>query len=59
MKLLLFFLGLALVSAAIFILRPIVRNLPQFGFLDFLISGFALSLLTGGVKMLWAAFFVP
>ncbi len=58
MKLFLFFLGLGLVTAAIAILRPLVRNLPQFGFLEFLLGGFALSLLTGGLKMLLAAFFV-
>jgi hypothetical protein len=44
---------------AIAILRPLVRNLPQFGFLEFLIGGFALSLLSGGVKMIFASFFVP
>jgi hypothetical protein len=59
MKLLFFFLGLGLVTAAIAILRPLVRNLPQFGFLEFLIGSFALSLLVGGLKMIGAAFFVP
>jgi len=59
MKLLLFFLGLGLITASVFLIRPLVRNLPQFGFLEFLIGSFALSLLSGGVKIVWASFFVP
>jgi hypothetical protein len=59
MKLLLFVLGVVLVTASIFIFRPLVRNLPQFGLLDFLLGSFALSLLLGGMKMIFASFFVP
>ena len=59
MKLLLFVLGLALVAAAIFIFRAIAKNLPEIGVLDAVIGLFALSLLSGGIKMIFASFFVP
>ena len=59
MKLPLFIVGLILVTIGVIILRPIAKQLPDFGFLDFLIGGFALSMLTGGMKMLWWALILP
>jgi hypothetical protein len=58
MKLLLLFLGFIFVAIALVLLKPIAKNLPDMGFPDFLIGGFALSLLTAGLRMLWASFFV-
>jgi hypothetical protein len=59
MKLLVFFIGLAMLTGGFFLAKPIARKLPEFGLLDFLISGLALSLLTSGAKMVWASFFLP
>lgn len=59
MKLLLFFGGLALIAISVLIIKPIARNLPQFGLLEFLLGSFALSLLSSGVRMLWAVLFIP
>ncbi len=59
MKLPLFIVGLILVAIGAIILRPIVKQLPDFGFLDFLIGGFGLSLFTSGLKMLWWALTLP
>ncbi|OIP78252.1 MAG: hypothetical protein AUK48_02140 [Oscillatoriales cyanobacterium CG2_30_44_21] len=56
---LLFFGGLALIAISVLIIKPIAKNLPQFGFLEFLLGSFALSLLSSGVKMLWSLFFIP
>lgn len=59
MKLPLFIVGLILVAIGVIIVRPIAKQLPDFGFLDFLIGGFGLSLLTSGLKLLWAALVLP
>jgi len=59
MKLFLFILGLVLIAVAIAILRPMVDRVSDIGLWDFLIGGFALSLLGAGLKMLWAAFILP
>ena len=59
MKPLLLVIGLVLVLVSVVILRPIAKQLPDFGFLDFLIGGFALSLLTSGLKMLWWCLVLP
>ena len=59
MKLLLFVLGLSLVAAAIFIFSAIAKNLHEIGVLYEVIGLFALSLLSGGIKMIFASFFVP
>jgi hypothetical protein len=59
MKLLLFFFGLGLITVSALILKPIARNLPNFGLIEFLIGGFALSLLGSGLKMVWAALVLP
>ncbi len=58
MKILLLLLGFVFVAIGYWLLKPIIKNLPDMDFADFLIGGFALSLLTGGLKMLWASFFV-
>jgi hypothetical protein len=58
MKLLLLFLGFVFVAIALVLLKPIAKNMPDIGFSDWLIGGFALSLLSGGLRMLWASFFV-
>ncbi len=59
MKLPLFIVGLILVTIGVVILKPIAKQLPDFGFLDFVIGGFGLSLLTSGLKMLWWALILP
>lgn len=59
MKLFLFILGLFFIGCAIAILRPMVDRVSDIGLWDFLLGGFALSLLGAGVKMLWAAFILP
>ena len=59
MKILVFFFGLGLVTAALFILKFVAKNLPDIGVLDALMGLFALSLLSGGVRMIWASFFLP
>jgi hypothetical protein len=58
MKLLLLFLGFGSVAIALVLLKPIAKNLPDLGFSDWLIGGFALSLLSGGLRMIWASFFI-
>jgi hypothetical protein len=58
MKLLLLFLGFCGVAIGYWLLKPIVKNLPDMGFADWFIGSFALSMLLGGLKMLWASFFV-
>jgi len=59
MKLPLFIVGLILVTIGVIILRPIVKQLPDFGLLNFVIGGFGLSLFTSGMRMLWWAFVLP
>ena len=59
MKLPLFIVGLILVTIGVVILKPIAKQLPDFGFLDFVIGGFGLSLLTSGLKMVWWALILP
>ena len=59
MKLLAFFIGLAMLTGGFFLAKPIARNMPDLGFSDWLIGGLALSLITGGAKMVWTAFFLP
>jgi hypothetical protein len=40
-------------------LEPIAaKNLPDMGFADWFIGSFALSMLLGGLKMIWFSFFV-
>ena len=58
MKLLLLLLGFGFVAIALVLLKPVVKNMPDLGFSDWLIGGFALSLLSGGLRMIWASFFV-
>lgn len=58
MKLLVLFVGFIFVAIALVLLKPIAKNLPDMGLPDFLIGGFALSLLSGGLRMIWASFFV-
>jgi hypothetical protein len=58
MKLLLLFLGFIFVAIALGLLKPIAKNLSDMGFSDWFIGGFALSLLSGGLRMVWASFFV-
>jgi len=59
MKLVLFITGLVLIGLSALIIKPIYKNLPQFGFLEFLLGSFALSLLSSGVSMVWSAFVLP
>ncbi|PZU92575.1 MAG: hypothetical protein DCE90_18000 [Pseudanabaena sp.] len=59
MKLLLFFGGLALIAISVLIIKPIAKKLPEFGLLEFLLGCFALSLLSSGVRMIWAVLFIP
>ena len=58
MKLLLLFLGFVSVAIALVLLKPIAKNMPDLGFSDWLIGGVALSFLSGGLRMIWASFFV-
>lgn len=58
MKLLLLLLGFAFVAIALVLLKPIAKNLPDIGFSDWLIGGVGLSFLSGGLRMIWASFFV-
>ena len=58
MKILLLLLGIGLVAVGGWLLKPIIKNLPDMDFADWFIGSFALSLLLGGLKMFWASFFV-
>lgn len=58
MKLLLLVLGFGSVAVAVVLLKPIAKNLSDMGFSDWFIGGFAMSLLLGGLRMIWASFFV-
>jgi hypothetical protein len=58
MKLLLLFLGFCGVAIGCWLLKPIFKNLPDMGFADWFIGSFALSMLLGGLKMIWLSFFV-
>ncbi len=58
MKILLLLLGFCGVAVGYWLLKPIVKNLPDMDFADWFIGSFALSMLLGGLKMLWASFFV-
>lgn len=58
MKLLLLFVGFVFVAVGVFLLKPIAKNMPDIGFSDWLIGGVGLSFLTGGLKMVYASFFV-
>ena len=58
MKLLLLFLGFIFLAIALVLLKPIAKSMPDIGFSDWLIGGFAVSFLVGGLRMLWASFFV-
>jgi hypothetical protein len=58
MKILLLFLGVAFVAIGWWILKPIVKDLPDMDVAGFLIGGFGMSLVISGLKMLWASFFI-
>lgn len=59
MKLVLFVAGLLFLAVGAIILKPIAKNLPDLGFADWLIGSVGVSFLLGGLRILWASFFVP
>ncbi|MDX2254684.1 MAG: hypothetical protein NW214_04130 [Pseudanabaenaceae cyanobacterium bins.39] len=52
MKLFIFAIGLGLIGVSVAILKPLIRNLPEFGWWEFLVGSFALSLFGSGLRMI-------